>query len=215
MKTFLSTKSICDTKTFFWQSWQWSLFVIRRLPKRWRRSCQRSLSVIRRLFFDNLDNEVYLWYEDFLEDEDVLVNEVYLWYEDFLKDEDELVKEVYLWYEDFLDNLNNEVYLWYEDFLEDEDVIVNEVYLWYEDFPEDKHSLEDEDCIEEEGYIEDENCLCKDVCPLISCSGAILAYEDIITLFIYFIACPCPFFFFFFFFSSSLYRSLYSFAHFL
>ena len=45
--------------------------------------------------------------------------------------------------------------------------------------------LEDEDCIEEEGYIENENCLCKDVCPLISCNGTILAYEDIITLFIY------------------------------
>ena len=35
---------------------------------------------------DNLDNEVYLWYEDFLKDEDDLDNEVYLWYEDFLED---------------------------------------------------------------------------------------------------------------------------------
>ena len=46
-------------------------------------------------------------------------------------------------------------------------------------------SFVNEDCIEEEGYLEDGNCPCKDVCPLISCSGAILAYENIITLFIY------------------------------
>ena len=46
-------------------------------------------------FFDNLDKEVYLWYEDFLKDEDVLVNEVYLWYEDFLEDEDNLDNEVF------------------------------------------------------------------------------------------------------------------------
>ena len=91
--------------------------------------------------------------------------------EDNLEDEDVLV---------------NEVYLWYEDFLEDENDLDNEVYLWYEDFLEDEDGLEDEDCIEEEGYFEDENCLCKDVCPLISCSGAILAYEDIITLFYFF-----------------------------
>ena len=59
-----------------------------------------------------------------------------------------------------------------DDNLEDEDSLDNEVYLWYEDFLEDEDSLEDEDCIEEEGYFEDENCLCKDVCPLISFSGA-------------------------------------------
>ena len=75
---------------------------------------------------DNLDNEVYLWYEDFL---DNLDNGFYLWYEDFLKDEDDLDNEVYLWYEDFLDNLDNEVYLWYENFLKDEDDLDNEVYL--------------------------------------------------------------------------------------
>ena len=75
--------------------------------------------------------------------------------------------------------------LWYEDFVDNEDNLDNEVYLWYEDFLEDEDVFVNEDCIEEEGYLEDENCPCKDVCPLISCSGAILAYENIITLFIY------------------------------
>ena len=129
-EVFCDTKALLSTKTILTMKSS----VIRRL--RWRRrcSCQWSLSVIRRLFFDNLDNEIYLWYEDFLKDEDILVNEVYLWYEDFL---DNLDNEVYLWYEDFLEDedvLVNEVYLWYENFLEDEDILVNEVYLWYEDF---------------------------------------------------------------------------------
>ena len=65
---------------------------------------------------------------------------------------------------------------------------------------EDEDNLEDEDCIEEEGYFEGEDCLCKDVCPLISCNGAILAYEDIITFFILFLLhVHAPFFFLFFF----------------
>ena len=61
--TILTTKSICDTK------------------------------ISLKMKIDNLDNEVYLGYEDFLEDEDTLDNKVYLWYEDFLEDEDNLEDE--------------------------------------------------------------------------------------------------------------------------
>ena len=91
---------------------------------------------------------------------------------------------------DLEDNLDNEVYLGYEDILEDKDNLKEE------------HNLDNEDCIEEEGYFEDENCLCKDVCPLISCSRAMLAQEDIITLCFssfYCMSMPPSFFFFFFF----------------
>ena len=120
---------------------------------------------------DNLDNEVYLWYEDCL---DNLNNEVYLWYEDFLKDEDDLDNKVYLWYEDFLedeDDLDNEVYLWYEDFLKDEDDLDNEVYLWYEDFLEDANILQDEDILKDKDNLEDWVCPCKDVHWYL-CNGA-------------------------------------------
>ena len=54
-------------------------------------------------FFDNLDNEVYLWYEDFLHN---LNNEVYLWYEDFLEEEDGLEDEDCIEEEGYFDDEN-------------------------------------------------------------------------------------------------------------
>ena len=120
-KTSLKTKTILTTKSsviqrlrwrwrcfcqrslfvilrlFFWQSWQRSLSVIRRLPKRWSRSCQRSLFVIWRLpkRWSVLVNEVYLWYEDFPEDEDGLEDKDCIEEEGYFDDENCLCKDVH------------------------------------------------------------------------------------------------------------------------
>ena len=83
---FLSTKFICDTKTSLTTSTTKSIY-----------DTKTSL---------NLDNEVYLWHEDFLEDEDILVNEVYLWYEDFPEDEDNLEDKDCIEEEGYFDDEN-------------------------------------------------------------------------------------------------------------
>ena len=85
---------------------------------------------------DNLDNEVYLWYEDFLEDKDNLDNEVFCDTKASLKMKTILTTKSFVirrlrWQQRQSWQWS---LLWYEGFVEDEDVLVNEVYLWYEDF---------------------------------------------------------------------------------
>ena len=81
MKTFLSTKSICDTKTSKDED------VLVNEVYLWYEDFLKDE--------DDLVNEVYLWYEDFLEDKDVLEDEDCIEEEGYFDDENCLCKDVH------------------------------------------------------------------------------------------------------------------------